>query len=311
MIPRRRSGIALIIVLAAMLLMDLLALTMIAVAVQETHMANGLTRSTLSALAADAELLGFKRDWNAARHARGDALVDTVADGWYAVRSPRVRAQGALLLRTLPIRTIAGWFPAALVTDGPRAGGWLDSNQGFCTLRCNAHGPPPTAQLDSSTIAQFPIALLDTIALLADHGISGEIVVAPVERSGVCDDSDETNWGAPNDPASPCWSYFPLITVTTELTVAGAGQGILLVSGTLRFERDAHFRGVIILQRGARLITLPGTRIDGAVRGFAAGPVLLMQSVVSFDPCLVWTALTESHALNELLPTMRDWVPTF
>jgi hypothetical protein len=235
-----------------------------------------------------------------------------VADGWFVIRSGRPRSQSGLVVRTLPIGLLASWFRGALETDGLRLGGTTEEvDAAFCTLRCNAHRPVPAPRLDTLAAAGPSPALLDSIAALADHEASGEIAVGPAEVAGSCDTHESTNWGAPTDPGSPCWTYFPLIIVRGELTVSGAGQGVLVVRGTLRFARDATFRGAILLLGGGRLVGGPGVRIEGAVRGHAAGPIILIGSTVRFDPCIVWTALTESSALNRSLHTPRRWVPTF
>ena len=102
----------------------------------------------------------------------------------------------------------------------------------------------PQLALDSAIAAR--IAAIDS-GLVADVVLpAGSIVTpAPIVTAGLCDTLAVTNWG---DPAGgQCGMRYPVIRVPGDLTVrGGTGQGILLVTGDVRFENGATFAGIVI-----------------------------------------------------------------
>ena len=75
--------------------------------------------------------------------------------------------------------------------------------------------------------------------------------IQPLVVGGVCDVTSWKNWGAPLDPASPCFDHFPIIHRPGPLTIGsgtGGGQGTLLVDGELTINGDFHFYGLIMVK---------------------------------------------------------------
>ncbi len=82
--------------------------------------------------------------------------------------------------------------------------------------------------------------------------------LAPVVTGGVCDTSVSSNWGAPTDPSSPCFDFFPIIhfngSGVQRFSGCGNGQGIILVeNGNMEMEGlcgTFNFYGIIITKLG-------------------------------------------------------------
>ncbi len=78
--------------------------------------------------------------------------------------------------------------------------------------------------------------------------------LGPVVTGGVCDTSVSSNWGAPTDPSSPCFDFFPIIhfngSGVQRFSGCGDGQGIILVeNGNMEMEGlcgPFNFYGIII-----------------------------------------------------------------
>ena len=81
--------------------------------------------------------------------------------------------------------------------------------------------------------------------------------IEPSVQSGPppwCDTSADNNWGAPEDPSSPCFNHFPIIhfngSGVQRFSGCGVGQGIILVeNGNMEFEGlcgPFDFYGLII-----------------------------------------------------------------
>ena len=114
------------------------------------------------------------------------------------------------------------------------------------------------ATLTTAGLLDFGGLDFDSLAAMAHISNNSSVwspgTLGPVVTSGVCDTSVDTNWGAPTDPSSPCFDYFPIIHFTLNgvqrFEGCGNGQGIILVeNGNMEFEEACgtfNFYGIII-----------------------------------------------------------------
>lgn len=173
-------------------------------------------------------------------------------------------------------------------------------------------GVPPVllrAPTDSSLASQDS-AIFDQLASRATVVLPGGTrATHPATVGTACDVRDLDNWGAPSDPLSPCWDYWPVVHVNGDLTLAsGDGQGILLVDGDLSIGTSYSFYGVVLV-RGRLTITASagGMAIIGAVAAGSVGtpgdPVAGV--TVRYSKCMITNALLSSSVLLPL--PSRAW----
>jgi Tfp pilus assembly protein PilX len=159
----------------------------------------------------------------------------------------------------------------------------------------------------------------NTLKQLATLILSGNVSGLAPATTGTppkCDASVESNWGAPTDPASPCFNYFPIIYHYGDLSISGsgAGQGILLVEGNLQVQGRIDFYGPVIVS-GA--VNIRGTGSDDVkfYGGVLAQDVTLDDSrltgnaTVNYSSCAIRRALRGS-AIPEAL-SERSWVQLY
>jgi hypothetical protein len=136
--------------------------------------------------------------------------------------------------------------------------------------------------------------------------------IGPVVVARRCDETVATNWGDGRGANYPCGNYFPVVHVTGNATAnAIAGQGILLVDGSLVVSGGLEWYGVALIRGGLTVIADPlrGTAFTGGVlvedsvvlQGVAGGSL-----EVTYSKCAISKAL-ETVALAEMLQT-RGWV---
>ena len=118
------------------------------------------------------------------------------------------------------------------------------------------------------------------------------------------------NWGAPEDPSSPCSDYFPVIHRPGPLTLTtgtGGGQGILLVDGELTIEGNFHFYGLVIVKGEIQMkgnVQITGAVIAGAQLQSEPG------DLIRYSQCAV--ALVLEAAGEEAAPLRsRGWLQMF
>lgn len=181
--------------------------------------------------------------------------IDAVPPGWSAAQCPD------------PLSDL----PGAVSSDASR----VETRSGGVIA-----GSPPV-QEDTTVVAadftDFGFTTYAALAGVADVTFTGNTrlnnVVRPVVVGGVCVTALRTNWGSPWTPTGPCGNHAPVVHVTGDLTLQGAGQGqgILLVDGDLLISGTFEYYGIVIVMGRVR-ITAPG-RIYGGVlaRGGAAG----------------------------------------
>jgi hypothetical protein len=132
----------------------------------------------------------------------------------------------------------------------------------------------------------------------------------------VCNTAVESNWGAPTDKSSPCFTYFPVIYHYGDLSIAGSGegQGILLVEGNLSVQGRIDFYGPVIATGG---VSIQGTGSDDVkfYGGVMAQDVTLDDTklagnaMINYSSCAIRRALQGSALPSPL--TERSWVQVY
>jgi len=138
---------------------------------------------------------------------------------------------------------------------------------------------------------------LRTLTLTSN--ISG---IGPVLTNGVppaCNTTIQTNWGAPTNPASPCFGYFPIIYHYGDLSLSGqgAGQGILLVEGNLNVQGQIAFYGPVIAT-GAVNVRGTGTDDVKFYGGIIASDVQLDDNRLSGNATVLYSSCANRRALQ-------------
>ena len=181
-------------------------------------------------------------------------------------------------------------------------------------------GDPPQYSdptLNSSNI--FGNSSFEQLKALRTLTLTGNISGLAAAVTGTpprCNTSVQNNWGAPTDPASPCFNYFPIIYHYGNLSLSGngAGQGILLVEGDLNAQGQIDFYGPVIVTGE---VDIRGTGSD-AVKfygGVLAQDVELDDSRLSgnatmnYSSCAIQRALQGSATIQPL--SERAWVQLY
>ncbi|MGI8842678.1 MAG: hypothetical protein ACR2HZ_03190 [Gemmatimonadaceae bacterium] len=137
-------------------------------------------------------------------------------------------------------------------------------------------GAPPVVQsvVAADTLTYLAFGELTWAQLAATaRPVPGVVTPGPSTSGGVCLATDPLNWGDPSraSPAAPCESHFPVLYAPGNLHLAGgAGQGILLVGGSLTVSGGARFTGVVVA-RGTVNAQGTGGRLEGAVMAAGEG----------------------------------------
>jgi hypothetical protein len=114
-----------------------------------------------------------------------------------------------------------------------------------------------------------------------------------------CNTAVQNNWGAPLDPASPCFNYFPIIYHYGNLSLSGqgAGQGILLVEGNLNVQGQISFFGPVIATGS---VDVRGTGTDDVkfYGGIIASDVQLDDNRLSGNATVLYSSCANRRALQ-------------
>jgi hypothetical protein len=168
--------------------------------------------------------------------------------------------------------------------------------------------------LNPSNIFDFGELTYDDLAAIADIQLPDSFSFGgsqPTVVNGACDKTNPLNWGAPNDPSSPCFNYFPIIHVdgSIDLTGSGGGQGILLVDDDLRINGPFEFYGIVMV--------VDDFHIGGPVDTYGAA-VLGDDMYISgatprfwYSPCAAERAVRLSKLARPRLLSQRAWVELF
>jgi hypothetical protein len=179
----------------------------------------------------------------------------------------------------------------------------------------------PNRQQDNSLTADNMLGntSFDDLKALATLILTGNVSgLAPATTGNPprCDKTVESNWGAPTDKDSPCFTYFPVIYHYGDLSISGSGegQGILLVEGNLDVQGRIDFYGPVIATGG---VNIRGTGSDDVkfYGGVMAQDVTLDDSkltgnaMINYSSCAIKRAVQGSAlpmSLNE-----RSWVQVY
>lgn len=151
-----------------------------------------------------------------------------------------------------------GVWPAAACAGipGDSAPAVIHGSTGNVNDHSLVEGLPPVVAdgaLTEANLFDFGDLTYDDLVAMADHEFVGDLEFNNTTASvvdGKCDRSDPMNWGAPSNPTSPCFDYFPIIHVKRdlELTGSGAAQGILLVDRDLYMNGPFEFYGIVLVK---------------------------------------------------------------
>ena len=175
--------------------------------------------------------------------------------------------------------------------------------------------PDPTLTA-SNIFGGSDFAALKALATLTIPGNVSGLAPAVTGTPSKCDTSVLSNWGAPTDKTSPCFTYFPIVYHYGDLSISGsgAGQGILLVEGNLQVQGRIDFYGPVIVT-GA--VSVRGTGSDDVkfYGGLMAQDVTLDDSrltgnaTINYSSCAIKRALQGSAIPTPL--SERSWVQLY
>ena len=190
------------------------------------------------------------------------------------------------------------------------------TQQGSAVIKGDPNRVKDTLLTASNMLGGTSFNDLKALATLILTGNISGLAPATTGNPPVCNKSVQNNWGAPTDKTSPCFTYFPIIYHMGDLSMAGngAGQGILLVEGTLNVQGTIDFYGPVIAT-GAVNILGTGTDDVKFYGGVLAQDVTLDDSklsgnaMINYSSCAIRRALQYSAlpmALSE-----RGWVQMY
>ncbi len=177
-------------------------------------------------------------------------------------------------------------------------------------------GSPPLvedAELSFASLTTFGDMTWDELVELANElPADAPGAIGPATRDGRCAMEDPTNWGAPADPASPCFDYFPIVHHAGLLTLSGGvGQGILLVDGDLDVSGGFQFYGAVIV-RGRLTTRGEGGHFWGGVVVADArrrASTLGGGTTITYSSCAIERSILNNPALTKVRPlALRSWV---
>ena len=216
-----------------------------------------------------------------------------------------------------------GW-PACGVTGPALAGIRSDAGTSVTTTGSSSIIGSPPVMIDPSvsdtTFSRYGDVTYSQLASRANLTLVGgqdfANSIGPVVAGGVCNKTVPTNWGDGVNPTQPCGSYFPIIHITGDATIAGVqGQGILLVDGNLTVMGGFQWFGVTIIQ--GTLTTAGG----GTADAHFWGATMVHDSVsigtnaisghanINFSSCALMAALNSTGFVAPM--RSRGWVQLF
>ncbi len=221
-----------------------------------------------------------------------------------------------------------GWGGVCSSPGPDKPGVITDTGSSVGTQGSNAkvEGTPPwtTQDLDEDDFDQFGDLNWDDLVALAEpsHRFSGGnfngIVPSTTGSPAVCNTSDPSNWGEPNDPSHVCGSFFPIIHINGNARIQSGGgvrgQGILIVEGDLDVRGAFEFYGLVLV-RGQFESQGSGAGDTQRIRGAVlAGNADLDQSVITggatvqYSSCAVTRAMENAPGLSTIRPLReRGW----
>jgi len=174
--------------------------------------------------------------------------VDQVPAAWGAVCPPPGAAAAAVADSAGPPVFSAGCVGGSCLTGNP--GLTVDSTVSDSLL---------------SSFGAWDFTTLRTAAIQHLAGVISAPSPALDSVTGRCDRTVTTNLGEPLNPSSPCFAFFPIVSVGPGSRIErGRGQGLLLADGDLELADGFDFYGVVIVA-GRLTILGPGTRVTGLI----------------------------------------------
>lgn len=168
--------------------------------------------------------------------------------------------------------------------------------------------------LTAANMFDFGDLTYDELAAVADIQLPDSFNFGgtqPTVVNGECDESSPLNWGAPDDPSSPCFDYFPIIHVngSIDVTGSGGGQGILLVDEDIKINGPFEFYGIIMVKDD---ITLGGP-VDVYGAAFGGDDMYISGATPRFwySSCAAQRAVYLSKLARPRLLPQRAWVELF
>lgn len=139
------------------------------------------------------------------------------------------------------------------------------------------------------------------------------MLIGPSYSSNRCVRADPSNWGDPMDAMSDCGTYFPVLSVSGDLSVgAGVGQGVLLVDGDLVLSGGFVFHGLVLVTgrlktrgSGATLVgAVQANDVQGVGTDLTSG-----LTVISYSTCALGRALLPWGTVEPLAE--RAWIRAY
>ena len=168
--------------------------------------------------------------------------------------------------------------------------------------------------LSAANLFDFGELTYDELAAVADIQLADSFSFGgtqPTVVDGECDTSNPLNWGAPNDPSSPCFNYFPIIHVngSINLTGSGGGQGILLVDEDLKMNGPFEFYGILMVKDDLSL----GGPVDYYGAAYVGDDMFISGATPRFwySGCAAQRAVHLSKLARPQLLPQRAWVELF
>ncbi len=337
-----RAGIILPAVVFVLLIIELLAVTALAIAYQESAAANQKTSSLRAELAARDGAIQTVADtalrlqmlapgmrlqlparaghdgaqYEVAFERLSGSLFLARSEGSHGPANRRIRAAAALLFSAPDPLAILAQFPGALGAAGSV------SLLGTAEVDGSTADRPPAQWLPADCTNWLPIVTATpgltmepatsfdrlgglsprTVDQMADRHESGTLDLVPVASGTECMPAALGNWGTPLDPAHPCSRYFPLIYVATDLTVT-SGSGQGILVVEGNLTMSAGTRFFgLVLVRG-RIVMAANSEIVGAVLAQSlVQPTVLDGASVRRCDCAIGRALLNTLGMNRLTP---------
>ncbi len=192
------------------------------------------------------------------------------------------------------------------------------TTQGKCSDGSCIDGSPQVdadSSVADSTFFKYGDMDWDALVAMATKQLtpSTHTGVGPTfDANNDCTTSDQDNWGDPINPASTCGGYFPILYSPGNLSISGgAGQGILLVDGSLSVQGGFEFFGIVIVKKSLKT-TGTGGHFNGAVM---AANVDLDQNTVLGNALVQYSACAKSRVLTNAAPgsmlRSRGWLYSY
>jgi hypothetical protein len=157
---------------------------------------------------------------------------------------------------------------------------------------------------DSGSLPALGLVDLPALLTLAEVTVSGFGSPSPGERLGACDREEPWGWGDPDRPTRPCGSHLPLRAAVGDLSViGGAGQGVLVVGGSLTLTSGARYYGMVIT--GGPLRVEDGASLTGLAIAHG-GVAVAADAKVAASACWAVRALAANRfALGDFVQVPR------